>query len=395
MKNNNGFTIPEVIMVAAVMAILTTVTFSSLTTFVDQQRKKEEAVQLAEIKKAIEVYAKSMGELPLDDADRTPSDPLWYDELARFSNLSAQDMQFDTWNRERIYKMYEDASGTFRDAGQLNIYYATVFSAGPNNAVETNTTRVARDSGTSAVELSGVEWWDESATPIEWYGDMRVDGDDQVIKFTDLKIKTDNYFLNQERLKAIAEALEVYAQGKQNEALITNDADLAAGRAETYPNINQLQFYPPALATSAPDLAAYMNLVRLDADIYNLSGTGSTGSYSATNPIPPNQDRVLNTASHDARRVSMINLMRLLGLPDSYCCNALDHYETSASGSTVRQELPFYYFSNPRPRVPSGSNIVCGARPNGSGSNGFLPPRLSVDHNSSNTGTFTNPPTCG
>jgi hypothetical protein len=94
--------------------------------------------------------------------------------------------------------------------------------------------------------------------------------------------------------------------------------------------------------------------------------------YTANNWIYVGQ-----TLNHQNRRVMMQLMMRMLGLPDEYCCNALENIPGT------KQEMPFYYYSNPRPRNAVGG---CAARPT---PNNALPARITVQ------GVEDTPSICG
>jgi hypothetical protein len=64
----------------------------------------------------------------------------------------------------------------------------------------------------------------------------------------------------------------------------------------------------------------------------------------------------------------MIDLMRILGLPDSHCCSAMEL-------GVDDLPLPFYYYSNPRRKVGAG----CDVRGSNPTLHIILPPRIVVD----------------
>lgn len=375
-QQNAGFTMVEMIIIVGVMAILVTVSFGSIFDFIDRQKMNTENAQLIEIRRALETYAREVGSLPLDPGEATSTTPPWYEILSGYSNLSPDEIRFDNWEQSRVYKR-GDVTENYRET-DFQVYYATVYSAGSNRLVDSLPTIVPQRTDGTVIEDegTGTVWWDAVVTTIQAdYADFEVVEDDMAIKFTDLQIKTENYDLARRRLGDVVQALQNYADTKVNEALVVNAADLAAGRAETYA-IESLIFYPPSnIRTGDPvDNANYMDQVWVDADNFIGDGDGALQETS---------DRVVVDEGNDAARLtSMTNLMRLLGLPDSHCCNPLDIREDAGG----RYERPFFYYANPRPRAAGNS---CGTRPS---TGPFLPPRMTVEHVSPGG---TELPTCG
>ena len=64
----------------------------------------------------------------------------------------------------------------------------------------------------------------------------------------------------------------------------------------------------------------------------------------------------------------MISLMRMIGLPDDHCCNAM-------ALDANQQEIPFFYYSNPKERTGPAS---CPVRPS-KGNPQWQPARVRLD----------------
>ena len=421
-----GFSLPEMLLTVAVMAVLITLMFPTFSKFIEESRNRTETATQQELRRALEAYAKDKNILPPDETQTSGTDPEWWEELVPYTNLAEEEIRTDVWNRPRIYRRTEPLTEQFRDTS-FDTYYATIYSAGGDGLVAANSVNVG-DTGVSP-DVDDTGWWAEDSDPVEEYGEIEVTGDDQIVKFTDLKIKTENYFKTFDRLEKVVEALESYAAAKRNEALVANEAirqsnltisqaanqfvDLDTGLNDNdryidstgtefvsstpgtttepvpYLNINDLVFYPPADHPSSgspnTDSATYFPTVEAEANNFLSQSFGSHGSTSGLR-------KVLNRTDNDARRDSMIDLMRLLGLPDEYCCNALLRDEVDLEDIDTAEEVPFYYFSNPRPRTFGGGSLQCGTRPTTAP---FLPPRVTVDFVDDSAGTSTQAPTCG
>ncbi|MAF31699.1 MAG: hypothetical protein CMF60_05790 [Magnetococcales bacterium] len=316
-KNAQGFTIVEAIIVTAVLAAVTVMAFPNFVEFFRMQEETMEETAMSEIKNALAAYA--------DDNGQLPGAGTWAADLAPYSSLSQQAIAIDQWEQPRAYRKIS-SNETYRSA-TVNIDYAVVYGHGPERGLG--------DSGVN-VNLSA------SLTSVSDYSSLKAEFGDYMVKYTNYKEQIRNYEITEQRLKDISAALSSYATTRFNEAVVGG-----TGTAEEI-------YYPPSepadISSPVADTADYNNTVEAELDNFYPSGTGN---------------RISTDESDDAlRKQEMEYLMRFLGLPDTHCCSALDANETA-----------FFYYSNPRPRLPGPS---CGTRP--TTSQRKLPPRVRVEH---------------
>ncbi|MDD9912127.1 MAG: prepilin-type N-terminal cleavage/methylation domain-containing protein [Alphaproteobacteria bacterium] len=338
---NKGFSIVEITLVIAVMAVLAGMTAPAFIDFLNLQRVQSEENTLKEIKRAIEIFSEQYSRLPDDQAANnafcnTPNNT-WDECLATVSNLSAGQILTDTWGRPRSYVHMEDNTAVLM-GNQVSVHYATVLSSGPDQAADNVAGIATAAAGTFIVfdDATDNDWWANQATLVDSLNDFQAlipANDDLVIKHSDRPTKMKNYEIMLERLKNISEALETFARTKYNEAAILGEA-----------NVDKKIFYPPAerLTGPADSLTSYGDQVRA------LLPAAQFGADRA----------VYNGATEATRRTEMINLMRVLGLPDSYCCNAME--KILIGGEWVERAL--YYYSNPRPVIDPAGPVCPGVR---------------------------------
>ncbi|MFZ2586553.1 MAG: type II secretion system protein [Alphaproteobacteria bacterium] len=343
-----GFSLPEIILVVSVMAIIASLSAPPLIEFMKRRDIQVEENTQNEIVKAMKLYLADRNTLPADTS------LTWADEVARYTNLSAQQIANDKWGKPRVYVrlvVTETFLGT-----PVDIFYVTLHSSGPNRKAEggaaTAGGETIANSGISTSSnnfdaLTSTGWWKNKATDT-----VRIDSfvaaqpavDDMMIRFTDYADKIAKYNTSLERLQRISEALEVYSTTKYNEAAIACMTVPCTPSAEKY-------IYYPRSNDGATNPASY----------YGSNTATDLTTYNSGNAI-------YNSDTDDTnRRTHMINLMRILGLPDEYCCNAMENI------TGTKNEVPFFYFSNPRPRTAAG----CGTRPDPAVGR-TLPARMTV-----------------
>lgn len=204
----HGFTLPEVILIVAVMAIMTTMAFPDIVSFFRRQSIEQERLALREIQKAMYAYAND--NLVLPDANN------WYEELAAYTNLSPQGILKDSWNQDRVYTVASHAK-VYRE-GTVEFFYATVVSGGEGRQIET------------------AEWND-----LDGYVSFQAAGDDIAIRFTDQEMKQKRYDETITRMERIIAALDRYAQAQYNNAVLSNEV-----------NYDTKVFYPPSNVDVVP-----------------------------------------------------------------------------------------------------------------------------------------------
>lgn len=334
-RNNSGFSVPEVALAVILVSVLTVISFGDIASLINLNRQKQEVVRMMEIKKAFELY--------LEDNGSLPNQLTWMDDLTPYTNLSADQMQFDSWNNERHFRWFS-MNQQFRDAN-FETYYGVVVSYGEDGLLDlSNATYGFLDlPGANNQDQPLANFGGNNNQNLNLYNGLNPsDENDVLFKVSDYKIKMDNYKVTSERLSAISAALQNYAQAQQNFAISLNEL-----------NWNTKIFYPAAdyadLGCCA-DGATYGAQVIIDAQTF--------GAWRVQGM----------DANPGTRRNSMIRLMRMLGLPDSYCCSAM---ELAADN----QPDPFFYSSNPRRK---NSGVGCFNRNSNPTTQIILPPRLVV-----------------
>lgn len=350
MKLNNirraeGFTLPEVIMVVAVMAIVSAMAFPDIVSFFKRQSFEQEKIIQAEIVKALDAYAKAqsgkfnsssgggsepaggtydtdmitipMGEQTASgvysNSDATAcAKEGWGKMLSGYSNLSSEEICNDVWGLPRTYTAARDEV-RYRD-GMFNTYYVTILSSGEDKVLNTQIT------------------WNNADS----YGSFKSNGDDIMEKYSDVKFKTELFEETLRRMDRIVEALDRYAQSRYNEALLSEEA--ATGSKIFYPPSNDDFSNMAAADTSAGIVNPRYGQQVLD-DLKDNGGTTAV-RYDST-----------------AHKADMEGLMTVLGLPKEFCCDALT-------------SKPFFYYSNPPIKGCPGDYRQQAP---------FMPPKLTIE----------------
>lgn len=343
-----GFTLAEMVIVIAVLAILVTISTPAIFEFMRQRDKQAEENVLMELRKALQAY--------IADKNALPGTATWATDLSGYTNLSLNEIRNDTWGVPRAFIAYQDNTRTIQGT-RVPVFYVTLHSAGPNRQAQAATGIAVN--GTAFAGATDAAWWANIASQqVTTFSALAAAGDDQLIRFTDYPEKLERYNLTIQRMDRITTALESYAKnGYANKVTacgnlakdpttgLTGDATCDNGMPE------RIVYYPRSQAiAAATDNAMYLN-----STLY-----------------------VDNAQSEANRRIAMQGLMRLLGLPDDFCCSAIT---LAADG----QPAPMFYFSNPRPRNPGGG---CAARP------GLTDMKLPARLTTTNDDTASTP-TCG
>lgn len=352
MQNKSaGFSLPEVILVISVLAIVAGMAFPDMASFFARQRVEQERTELEQIKKAMDVYARQCGTLPARTGNPTDcrvpgvGNLNWAEALASVSNMSANEMLRDAWGTGRRYTSLQGPAVNFLGgSGAIQFNYASVQSVGPNrcdNILDAACTANYDAALGDWINVNVPDW-----STVQGYGEFVAGGDDMIVKFTDNQIKAAAYEETLRRLERIIAGLDRYAQAKFNEAVVTGSEGDCLG---------DMIFYPPSSDTGWNGAA--------------FSGNCPTVSNYFTAHAQPVKDDVttvtggaefLDTDLEDdaARLVGMQALMRLLGLPLDHCCSALN-------------EEPFFYFSSPG---VSGSGCTYATQPP------YFPPKVTVTY---------------
>lgn len=333
----------EMLVVTIILLIVVAMSFPSIESFIFTSKERLEEQKMAEIAEAMGRYARHNRELPSEIADANGT---WWEKLAEYSELSEEEILIDEWDNERVYlRVTEDAN--FRD-GEYVVSYGIVYGYGISGCLG-----MSDDCRLNPTPLNtfGV---DDFSTPND-FRTLQASVGDFMARYADHADKIEAYKTTKLRLDKISDALSEYSERVYNEAIVAGTTTYLVGGVNYVP-----VFYPPN--DIAYDVNLYHPIVRseLSVDGVNIldDGNGNARVYSGGGTDLTNLRRYQ----------SMISLMRFLGLPDEYCCSALEVFNDNGEN----RDMPFYYYSNPRQR----NGAICNARPNASAAK--LPARLTT-----------------
>lgn len=344
-KKNTGFTLVESILLITVISVVMTLAFPDIISSFRFQKQYDEKSRMAEIREGLEAYAMVHMELP----KRVDSGQTWGQKIAPYTSLSVNEIECDTWDRPREYRKGTLTQGIAGESFPVD--YAIVYGYGENGChglsgactERNNCSGGVRGAPTPALPESSFDT-DVADFTINHYRDISEETGDHLVKFTTYAQRVQAFELTNKRLQRISKALSNFATEGYNTAV--TEAQLNGATT-----MRDWNFYPPSGIDSSGNY--HQEQVR--------NKVGSTAPYNGSSTIP------------NTRRAYMVSLMRLIGLPDDHCCNAM---ETYASG-TLRLEEPFYYYSNPRARTSFTGVGSCGSRPTFGGLR--QPPRVRVE----------------
>lgn len=343
-----GFTLVDVIIAGAVISILIVATFPMISDFLMMQNEKEEEEMQTELARVLKYMAEQEFRIPVTDNIST-----FAGEVQEYSDYLERDIREDAFYNDRYYRGVVEQE-VFRDAS-YDVHYAVLYSTGldgcwGNDGVVCSQTAI----NTNVTNLLGTN-------PLQYEANFKsidVPEGDFLIKFTDRDLQRARYKKTTERLKRLTEALVEYGQLKRYQGI-------ADGVSPT------VIFFPPSSGPISDNqmitISASTTGVtgEIETELDDLLGNGITD-------VVLNDDG--NIADKEDRRLSMIALTRVLGLPAEFCCNAM---RTFIDTNGERQEEGFFYYSNPRARVDPSTN---NCRPGASTIDELkLPPRITVD----------------
>lgn len=347
-KRNKGFTLPEVILIISALAIVSAMALPDIALFFKRQTVEQEKIILKDVQKALDSYARECNRLPTKlnnpirancQLEGSTGALTWYEALAVFSNMSAESIEKDVWGQNRRFTHGVD-SRNYRE-GVVNFHYVTVRSVGENRCDDTIGGLPCPINGDADFQPD----WDISAN-LSAYEQFATQGDDLLVKYTDSQRKVEAQDETVRRLERIVDALDRYAQARFNEEVH------AGGTC-----ISEKLFYPPSQAFEPephnnpdhPDV----NCRSLGTSIEDRYGQAVLDDVQIISGI----DRWLDTQNIGViqRRANMIILMRVLGLPEDHCCNAVTGW-------------PLFYYSNP----PTAAGVFASLPP-------YFPPQVRVD----------------
>jgi prepilin-type N-terminal cleavage/methylation domain-containing protein len=339
-KLRQGFTMMEVVIVVAVLAILVGLSFPAVSRYAQKRDIQLEQNRQLDIRNALKAYVL--------DRNIAPTEANWVTELgAGYSNLSQAELRSDIWGRDRILRVHQDTTRSIQ-GNSVPITYISLHSEGPDGIAEA----VSGTAVSAGNYVSGTNpaWWDDNAVVANrtvLFSGLRAGGDDIMTKSTDYTERLNAYELTVQRIDRIMDALTAYAQSKYTaevercRSLPVTNGLTGDAVCDTAGALERVNYFPRSQAVQSPE-----------------TGAASVWNYLNSTVF------VDNAAAVATRRTSMQNLMRELGLPIDYCCSALT---VAADGDPE----PLFYFSNPRQRL---TNTTCQARPTGNATK--LSPRV-------------------
>jgi type II secretory pathway pseudopilin PulG len=343
LKNNKGFTLVDVIIAGAMIAILIVMTFPLMSDFLMLKNEKEEEEVQEEILRTLHVMAEQEFRIPVTDSIVD-----FASETQLYGNYLSDDIIEDPFRQNRHYRGVVGQE-VFRDA-TFDVHYAVLYSTGTDGCWGEGLSCVSSTISTNITGMLGTN----PANFDTQFRNIEAPEGDFLIKFTDRDYQMARYEKTSKRLERLIEALTEYGELKRYEGIADGISPTAI-------------FFPPSEGPISDTLMAGLspNATDIQAELDDLIGVGVTD-------IIYNEDSSVN--DKEERRLSMIALVRTLGLPDEYCCNAM---RTFIDGGGDTQEEAFFYYSNPLARIdpfiptcgPAASTIA----------DRKLPPRITVD----------------
>lgn len=181
-RRNRGFTLVEMVVTVAVMAILVGISTPSIFEFMRQRDNQSEEIALGEIRKAIQAYLADTGELPTDTGTGTNA---WYNLLAGYTGLSANEIANDVWGRPRTYIVYINSDRKLF-GNSVNVYYASVHSMGINGKAEDTYI----DTSGNSVDINGLAVTSDAfdaPTDSTWWKNLGANSVDRINAYSALR----------------------------------------------------------------------------------------------------------------------------------------------------------------------------------------------------------------
>lgn len=199
MKKIQGFTLVEVIVVVAVLAVVLTIATPDMNRLFARQSEMTEGLRLEKLYEALDVYVKQN--------KKTPNEATWVDDLSEYSELSKDQISKDTWGNARHYKTFSSSVSYL--GGSYDVYYATIISYGLDGDSE------GVFLPTNKAEFSTFNF--ETTT-------FNKNTDNFAIKYTDQAYKIELLEETLRRMEKLSLALAKYARVKQIQG-IASDPD--------------------------------------------------------------------------------------------------------------------------------------------------------------------------
>ncbi|MEC9291638.1 MAG: type II secretion system protein [Pseudomonadota bacterium] len=365
-KKSAGFTLPEMILVVVVLGIFLTMVFPDITRLIQFNAAKIQEANMKDIQLAVEARAKDADAIRADGAVLTDVSNTLINYLSPYTRLPRNRIAEDEWGQPLLLE-HAVAFDTYRGVS-ITVNYFAALSTGVNKARDTAQGTAFPGAGGFGANLTAAN-----------YANLAAAGDDYLIKFTDYPQKIAVIDDAVKKLEAIERRLEAYAEARFAEYItVKENWCTTAPRTTTYSNDllacyagefaagnqqdeNKIVFYPADQVDSNNSRRnVYGRSAGPGSDrtntayATNLTFTDgvdvAANSIAEFNPHTANTENFIsnshNAANRNNRGAAMVRLMRIIGLPDDYCC--------TSDGE------PFYYYSLP---ANSGSDCVRANRP--------------------------------
>lgn len=370
LQHSAGFSLPETILILAILAILLTAMFPAVVSYFDNAKYRDEVAAQKEIIKSFDVYLRQTGELESNIITATSSAQAWNRAYNSFTNnnvvvgnMSLDEMRTDAYGNAR--GLIVDRQQVTFNGGSYFVYYVGVISRGNDGcygtgagcpALPTRFRQIAAPTGSFTLAD---------------YNDLEVaaNADDIITKYTDSEIKIAAYNDMLQRIFEIEEALAFYAEQKELRAMSIINERCHANTTMAYSYYNCLEAIRSGGAHGIGDLADSGELLsgqifvpRSCNAAYSAAGSSFDVSIDGTRTVlqdvidsraavgAGSGNCIVNTnsstvANRNTRKANMQALMHLLGLPQSYCCHSLQRYYNSATNTW--SDVPMYYYASP------------------------------------------------
>lgn len=316
MSKNKGFSLPEVVLVVAVLSILTTLVYPYFAQYINAQKEQDEQRIQLEIVRAVDAYVKDKGVFP-----QTTTLTAFAEDISPYSNLLPNEIETDKWGKRRYIKHLKHVR-EYREVS-VDTNYMFVLSLGEgvglNGCFGEGLTKECDPTVFEPVI-------DASLTTVADFQNLSAPDGDILTAYSDVSLKMGWYTKTRQRLEAISGALKEYATVQRYEGIVNGKSNMGI-------------YFPPSSEEYAASQPLYLISDEAKNEILEELGNAT-----------------VRQTPDDVRYKDMKGLMRLIGLPESYCCTPL--FRVTVKGESV--ERPFYYYSNPRPRI---NETECHAAP--------------------------------
>lgn len=344
-----------------VFTIIGTMIVPNVVSFFKHFEGKSEAERIYLIKQAILAYEEEQRHLP--------PEATWSDDILKYTDLTKIQVEIDTWGNPTQYRMFRMVDIPYSGGFLVDSDYAIVMSYGSNGEIDPDTELT--DGGVFGIDPIMPDDPLESWPPLQddalaVYINLAAGGDDRMAVITNATKQASRVETTRRRMAAILEAVANFEEMGKAQDLWWNGTELIDANNPEHPQYGKLYrpigtyFWWPIWPVQKRDPLTNYSPWLQNQTIGYFGGGSINLSRSGT---------AFGTDSW--RKLRMIDLVQMIGLPKEYCCSAVDLYPVGAGW----EERPFFYYSNPLRMTPGGCD---NARPRyGLPNNKYLPPRLA------------------